>query len=192
VEILGVTKGFGADAIAAAVSAGCSMVGENYAQELLGKLAELDSVTVRPKIHFIGRLQSNKIRQLAGSVDVWESVDRAALLDEIAKRRPGATVLIQVNATGEVGKGGCPPAEVEVLAERAIGLNLDLNGVMTVGPTSGDVGLTRDAFEVARRLADGFDLPTCSMGMTDDLDIALDAGTTRVRVGTALFGPRQG
>jgi PLP dependent protein len=191
VEILGVTKGFGVDAIEAAVSAGCTMVGENYAQELLGKLAALDAATAQPSIHFIGRLQSNKIRQLAAAVDVWESVDRASLLDEIARRRPGATVLIQVNATGEVGKGGCPPAEVEVLVEQARNLNLDLNGVMTVGPTDGDVGATRRAFEVARRLADAFDLPTCSMGMTDDLDIALDAGTTRVRVGTALFGPRQ-
>jgi PLP dependent protein len=191
VEILGVTKGFGADAIDAAVSAGCTMVGENYAQELLGKLAELDPRTALPRVHFIGRLQSNKIRRLASSVDVWESVDRASLLEEIAHRSPRATVLIQVNATGEVGKGGCPPAEVEVLAERATNLNLDLNGVMTVGPTSGDVVATRRAFEVTRRLAEALELPTCSMGMTDDLDIALDAGTTRVRVGTALFGPRE-
>ena len=167
------------------------MVGENYAQELLRKLAELDPVTARPALHFIGRLQSNKIRQLVTSVDVWESVDRASLLDEIARRRPGATVLIQVNATGEDRKGGCPPAEVEVLAERAQELNLDLNGVMTVGPTGGDVAVTRRSFEIVRHLADELGLPTCSMGMTDDLDIALDAGTTRVRVGTALFGPRR-
>ncbi len=75
---------------------------------MLGKLAELDPVTARPAIHFIGRLQSNKIRQLATSVDVWESVDRASLLDEIARRRPGATVLIQVNATGEAAQGRLP------------------------------------------------------------------------------------
>jgi PLP dependent protein len=193
VEILAVTKGFGAEVVVAAVAAGCSMIGENYAQELRAKLAAMDDLAPageRPDIHFIGRLQSNKVRLLATEVDVWESVDRATLLDEIARRRPGATVLIQVNASGEAHKGGCPPAEVEVLAEHARSLNLDLNGVMTVGPTSGDVAATRRAFELTRRLADELGLPTCSMGMTDDLDLALDAGTTRVRVGTALFGRR--
>jgi pyridoxal phosphate enzyme (YggS family) len=193
VEILAVTKGFGAEVVVAAVAAGCSMIGENYAQELRAKLAAMDDLAPageRPDIHFIGRLQSNKVRLLATEVDVWESVDRATLLDEIARRRPGATVLIQVNASGEAHKGGCPPAEVEVLAEHARSLNLDLNGVMTVGPTSGDVAATRRAFELTRRLADELGLATCSMGMTDDLDLALDAGTTRVRVGTALFGRR--
>ena len=74
------------------------MIGENYANELLAKLA---GVSPHPAIHFIGRLQSNKIRRLATMVDVWESVDRVSLLDEVARRRPGATVLIQVNSTGE-------------------------------------------------------------------------------------------
>jgi uncharacterized pyridoxal phosphate-containing UPF0001 family protein len=163
------------------------MIGENYANELLAKVAGIPTL---PAIHFIGRLQSNKIRRLATTVDVWESVDRVSLLDEIARRRPGATVLIQVNSTGEIDKGGCPEAEVEALAAHARTLNLDLDGVMTVGPTDGDPVTTRRAFELTRRLADDLRVPTCSMGMTGDLDIALDAGTTRVRVGTALFGPR--
>lgn len=166
------------------------MIGENYAQELLAKLAALDDRDSLPAIHFIGRLQSNKIRHLAGVVDVWESADRPSLFDAIARRQPGATVLIQVNATGEHGKGGCPPAEVEALADHARTLNLNLNGLMTVGPTNGDPAATRRAFELTRRLTTDLALPTCSMGMTDDLDLALDAGTTRVRVGTALFGPR--
>jgi pyridoxal phosphate enzyme (YggS family) len=166
------------------------MIGENYAQELLVKVAALQDGSVRPVIHFIGRLQSNKVRLLAGAVDVWESVDRPSLLEVIARRQPGATVLIQVNATGEHGKGGCHPADVETLADRARTLNLNLNGVMTVGPTSGDPASTRRAFDLARRLTTDLALPTCSMGMTDDLDIALDAGTTRVRIGTALFGRR--
>jgi PLP dependent protein len=167
------------------------MIGENYAQELLAKLARYDAVGLpRPAIHFIGRLQSNKVRQLAGTIDVWESVDRASLLAEIALRDPGATVLIQVNATGEAGKGGCPPADVSILAEHARTLNLDLNGLMTVGPTDGDVALTERAFGLTRRLSDELGLSTCSMGMTDDLELALAAGSTRVRLGTALFGPR--
>jgi pyridoxal phosphate enzyme (YggS family) len=167
------------------------MIGENYAQELLAKLASYDaSGRPRPAIHFIGRLQSNKVRQLAGTVDVWESVDRAGLLDAIARRAPGATVLIQVNATGEPGKGGCQPGDVAALAERAGSLNLDLNGLMTVGPTDGDAAATERAFDLTRRLTDELGLATCSMGMTDDLEIAVAAGSTRVRVGTALFGPR--
>ena len=166
------------------------MIGENYVKELLTKLDDLDPASPRPAMHFIGRLQSNKIRHLAPRTDVWESVDRISVLDEIARRHPGATVLIQVNATDEAYKGGCPPAEVERLAAHATSLNLDLNGVMTVGPTDGDPVITGRAFAVARRLTDDLGLSTCSMGMTGDLDLALDAGTTRVRVGTALFGPR--
>jgi pyridoxal phosphate enzyme (YggS family) len=186
-----VTKGFGVGAIAAAVDAGCKMIGENYAQELLAKLGELDAAGLpRPAVHFVGRLQSNKISRLTPVVDVWESVDRLSLLDAIARRCPRATVLIQVNATGEAGKGGCAPPEVLGLAEHARSLNLDLNGLMTVGPTDGDPVTSRRAFDLTRRLTDDLGLPTCSMGMTDDLEAALDAGSTRVRVGTALFGPR--
>lgn len=184
------TKGFPAAAISAAVVAGCRRIGENYAQELGAKLDEVEP-SERPIVHFIGRLQSNKVARLAGNVDVWESVDRPSLLDAIARHRPGATVLLQVNATGEAGKGGCPPVEVEGLARRALDLNLDLNGLMTVGPTDGEATLARRAFSLVRALTTELDLTTCSMGMSADLDLAVDLGSTRVRLGTALFGPRQ-
>jgi pyridoxal phosphate enzyme (YggS family) len=190
VELLAVTKGFGPDAIAAAASAGCSMVGENYAQELLAKVRQVGGLDVAVAVHFIGRLQSNKVRQLASVVDVWESVDRESLLDEIAARSPGATVLIQVNATGEEAKGGCDPVRAGELVERARHLGLDVDGMMTVGPTSGDLATTDRAFATVRGLVDRFGLRTCSMGMTHDLDRAVAAGSTRVRLGTALFGPR--
>jgi len=134
------------------------MVGENYAQEAVAKLAAATismAGEASARLHFIGRLQSNKVRQLAPIVDVWESIDRASLLDEIAKRRPGATVLVQVNATGEDDKGGCPPDAVAGLVARGLNLNLDVNGVMTVGPTSGDATETRRAFTVVKALADG-------------------------------------
>jgi PLP dependent protein len=190
VGIVAVTKGFGADAIVAAVAAGCTMVGENYAQELLAKLPTV-TVVAPLAIHFVGRLQSNKVRQLAAVVAFGASSPPPPLLDDLPRPPPPATVLLQVNTTGETGKGGCPPGEVEMLAEHARSLDLDLNGVMTVGPTDGDPSTTRRAFGLARRLTDALGLPTCSMGMSDDLDLALDAGTTRVRVGTALFGPRR-
>lgn len=165
------------------------MIGENYAQEALAKVGGTGG-DLGVRLHFIGNLQSNKVRQLAPIVDVWESIDRASLLAEIAKRRPRATVLIQVNAAGESGKGGCQPEAVADLVRHGRDLDLDVNGVMTVGPTSGDRAATRRAFELTRSLTSQLDLPTCSMGMSHDLQIAIECGTTRVRLGTALFGPR--
>jgi pyridoxal phosphate enzyme (YggS family) len=188
VELLAVTKGFGADAVLAAAGAGCRAIGENYAQELLGKRDALDASGAR--VHFIGRLQSNKVRLLVGVVDVWESVDRPGLVDELARRAPGATILVQVNASGEVGKGGCPPDDVPGLVERATAAGLRVDGLMSVGPTAGGSEAARPAFRITRRLADELGLATCSMGMTDDLDVAVEEGSTRVRLGTALFGPR--
>ena len=188
VELLAVTKGFGADAVEAAAAAGCSMVGENYAQELLAKADAAERAGVA--VHFIGRLQSNKVRSLAGVVSVWESVERASILDAIARRSPGATVLIQVNATGEAGKAGAPPDEVAGLVSHGRDAGLRVDGLMTIGPTDGDADRTRAAFELVGRLADRLELPVRSMGMSADLDDAVAAGSTRVRVGTALFGAR--
>src|SRR5690242_17625514 len=107
VSVLAVTKGFGAEAIEAALAAGCTAIGENYAQELLAKR----EAAARAEVHFIGQLQTNKVRQIVGLVDVYETVDREHLVREIAKRDPGARVLVQVDTTGEPGKGGCPIAE---------------------------------------------------------------------------------
>jgi PLP dependent protein len=188
IELLAVTKGFGADAVAAAASAGCRMIGENYAQELLDKRAVADDAGLA--VHFIGRLQSNKVRLVTAAVAVWETVDRPSLVEEIARRAPGATVLLQVNATGERNKGGCPPDDVRDLLERARSAGLTVDGLMTVGPTEGGAEAARPGFRVVRSLVDELGLPTCSMGMTDDLEVAVEEGTTRVRLGTALFGPR--
>jgi PLP dependent protein len=164
------------------------MIGENYAQELLEKRAVADDGGLT--IHFIGRLQSNKVRLVADAVAVWETVDRPALVDEIARRAPRATVLIQVNATGEPNKGGCPPDDIRALLEWARSAGLAVDGLMTVGPTEGGAEAARPGFRVVRALVDELGLATCSMGMTDDLEVAVEEGTTRLRLGTALFGPR--
>lgn len=190
VAIVAVTKGFGPDAIVAAGHAGARSIGENYAQELIGKAPVLDTLPQRPDVHFIGRLQSNKVRLLAGLVDVWASVDRSSLIDEIAKRAPGSAVLIQVNATGEEGKGGCALDEVAPLIELARKAELDVSGLMTVGPTGAPAAAAKPAFEAVRSLVDQHGLAVCSMGMSGDLDVAIAAGSTEVRVGTALFGSR--
>jgi pyridoxal phosphate enzyme (YggS family) len=187
VQVLAVTKGFGTDAVRVAAEVGLTSVGENYAQELAGKAADLDGLDVR--WHFIGRLQGNKVRQVADLVSCWQSVDRASLVDEIARRAPGARILVQVDAAGEESKGGCPPGEVRHLVERARGAGLAVEGLMAVGVFD-DEARTADAFAAVRALADDLGLPERSMGMTDDLELAVRAGSTMVRVGTALFGPR--
>ena len=186
VAVLAVTKGFGPDAVAAAVDAGLHAVGENYAQELLDKADALDQ---QPEWHFIGRLQSNKVRLVAGLVSCWQSVDRASLVDEVAKRAPGGRVMVQVNATGEDGKGGADPTTVPDLVSRARDAGLDVVGLMAVG-VMGDEAATETAFRAVAHLADQLGLPERSMGMTGDLAAAVRSGTTMVRVGTGLFGPR--
>lgn len=190
IRIVAVTKGFDESAIAAAVGAGCTIIGENYAQDLLAKRPTIEALA--PSVHFIGRLQSNKVRLLTGIVDVWETLDRPSVIDEVARRAPGATVLLQVNATGEAGKGGCAPADVEGLLDRAIVAGLDVQGLMTVGPTDRPPEAARDGFDTVRGLVDRFGLGVCSMGMSADLEVAVAAGATHVRVGSALFGPRPG
>jgi pyridoxal phosphate enzyme (YggS family) len=193
VQLVAVTKGFGADAITAAVDAGCTAIGENYAQELAAKWAELGGGTAlatRPEVHFIGQLQTNKVRSIASIVDVWETVDRAHLADEIAKRAPGAAVYVQVSSTAEEGKGGCRPEDVGPLVAHCHSLGLDVRGLMTVGPTSGDPDGADAAFATLARLADELGLPSRSMGMSGDYELAVAHGATHVRLGSALFGTR--
>lgn len=186
VRVLAVTKGFGPEVAQAAVDAGLVQLGENYAQELAGKAP---AVTGDPDWHFIGRLQSNKVRLVADVVAVWQSVDRSSLVVEIAKRAPGARIMIQVNAAGEARKGGCAVPEVADLVADARGRGLVVDGLMTVG-VDGDERATARAFERVAGLAADLGLEEASMGMTADLALAVRAGTTQVRVGRALFGPR--
>jgi pyridoxal phosphate enzyme (YggS family) len=187
VTIVAVTKGFPVDAVAAAVAAGCHRIGENYAQELVAKLAELDGP--RPEVHFIGRLQSRKVRTLAGVVDVWQSVDRSSLVDEVARRQPGGRVMVQVNVSEEPQKGGCAPAATAGLVHAARAAGLDVVGLMAVGRSGPPEG-ARAGFRRLRALVDDVGVRECSMGMSEDLEVAVSEGSTMVRVGTALFGDR--
>jgi PLP dependent protein len=192
VAIVAVTKGFGPDAVRAALGLGLTVVGENYAQELVAKAADLAADPVPGAVavwHFLGRLQRNKVRHLAPLVDVWESVDRAELVDEIAKRAPGAVVFVQANLSGEAQKGGAPLDEVPGLVARARDAGLCVEGLMGVAPAGGPE-LARPGFAALVALADRLDLPQRSIGMSADLEVAVQEGATLVRVGTDLFGPR--
>lgn len=186
VRVVAVTKAFGIDAVEAAAACGITDIGESYAQETVAKLRDRE---VAPTVHFIGGLQRNKVRKLAGLVDVWQSVDRPELADEIASRAPGARVMLQVDISGEDSKGGCAPDDVESLLAHARAAGLDVVGLMGIAPL-GAPEEARPGFRRLRAMVDRFGLRECSMGMTADLEVAVEEGSTMIRVGTALFGPR--
>lgn len=190
VAVVAVTKGFDVSAPRAALACGLTVLGENYAQELVAKDEAL-SVDERAMCdwHFIGRLQRNKVRLLAGRVDVWQSVDRVELLDEIARRAPGAAVMIQVDLSDDPARGGAPPARVGALVGHGRSVGLDVCGLMAVGPP-GPPEAARPGFRQVVALAEEFGLPERSIGMSGDLEVAVAEGATMVRIGTGLFGAR--
>lgn len=187
VSIVAVTKTFPTEAWVAASNAGCDGLGENYAQELLEKIQVMPAPL---PVHFIGAIQSNKVKALAPHVAVWQGVDRMSVVSEIAKRAPGATVLLQVNTTNEESKSGVTPAEVDHLREAAETAGLAVAGLMTLGPTNGSDQDIRTSFTALRALADAHHLRECSMGMSGDYRIALECGSTIIRIGSMLFGER--
>jgi uncharacterized pyridoxal phosphate-containing UPF0001 family protein len=190
VAVLPVTKTWGVEWCMAAHGAGCREVGENYAQEVVAKLSSPD----RPfGVRFIGQLQTNKVKMLAPLVQVYETVDRPSLVRELASRVPGARVLIQVAPVGadpSDHKGGCVIDGVPALVDVARDAGLDVLGLMAVGPTTGGPAAARPTFRAVRALVDQLGLHECSMGMSDDLEVAVQEGSTQVRVGSALFGER--
>jgi pyridoxal phosphate enzyme (YggS family) len=187
VAIVAVTKSFGCDSIAAAVAAHCDGIGENYAQEVLEKA---HAQCLEAPLHFIGALQSNKIRLIAPHVAMWQSVDRASLVSGIAQYSPGAHVLLQVNTTHEATKSGVDADGLDALHERALQAGLVVRGLMTLGPTGGTREQRIGAFRGLRALVDAHNLEICSMGMSDDYREALECGATMLRIGSGLFGSR--
>jgi pyridoxal phosphate enzyme (YggS family) len=185
VTIMAVTKGFGAGTVAAVRAAGINLLGESYAQELLERRPAFEGA----EVHFIGRLQTNKVRAVASVVDCWQSVDRPAVAHEIARWAPDATVMVQVNVTAESTKGGCQPGELPMLLDECRRSGLRVVGLMAVG-SSGGPEAARPGFARLRAMVDELGLDHCSMGMSNDLEVAVQEGATMVRIGSALFGPR--
>ena len=186
-QIMAVTKGFPKEAAVAACQTGITLLGENYAQELIKKHEALPGLEV--EWHMIGSLQRNKVRKLSEIVSVWQTVDRVSLLSEIAKYHPSAKVLIQINPLQIPNKAGCSIPEAEVLLEQGAEMGLFIKGVMAVG-MQGNLEETSKIFREAVDFAERFELPERSIGMTEDLEVAIDYGSTLLRIGRALFGDR--
>jgi hypothetical protein len=187
VLLLGASKAVPASVLEETLNAGLLDYGENRAQELVAKAAELDGCIPPPRWHFLGRLQRNKVATLAPRVTLWHSVDREELGVAIARRAPGARVLIEVNLAREEQKGGCDPEAASALTESLRALDLQVTGLMAVPPEGRD---PRPFFAELRGLAERIEVEELSMGMSSDFEIAVEEGATIVRVGRALFGPR--
>jgi hypothetical protein len=191
IRVVAVTKGFGPEAVLAARDAGLYDIGENYANELVAKAVEVGDDPSMPaplRWHFLGAIQRNKVARLAPVVGMWQSVSRVEEGERIARFAPGAAVLVEVDATELSGRNGCPPDGVHALVARLCDAGLDVRGLMTVAAPGAEAA--RAAFATVRALADELGLEERSMGMTDDLEAAVGAGTTMVRIGRALFGER--
>lgn len=187
ITIVGVTKGRPAECAVAAVSAGLVDLGENYGDELLAKRSAVGAASSVPcRWHFLGHVQRNKVRRVAGAVDLWQGVDRLVAGEEIARRSPGARVLVQVNVSGEPQKNGCRFEDTPAIVEGLRSLGLDVRGLMAVGP-AGAPERARPGFKRLTEAAARLGLPERSMGMSDDLEVAVQEGSTMVRVGRALF-----
>ena len=185
VQIVAVTKGFDESAVHTAKQLRLTQVGENYAQEIIEKTDDFVGLTV----NFLGRIQRNKVRKVCEVVDVWQSVARPEILREIGKRTENARVLIQIQPEGDDSKDGVRPPHLPEMFAIADELGVQVEGLMTIGVLGNPEATTRCFSEVAG-LADEYEVPVRSMGMSGDYREALVAGSTMLRLGSVLFGPR--
>lgn len=201
IRLVAVSKTRPAEDVQEALRAGQIDFGENRVQELVPKAAALAAARPRPRWHMVGSLQTNKVNALlrVEGLEMLQSLDRPrlawALEHRLATRGRRLAVLLEIHATEEPAKAGCPPSEARDLARLVVTdcPHLDLRGLMAMGPREGPARpVFASVAALARRLRDelGMPLDVLSMGMTGDLEDAIAAGSTMVRVGTAVFGPR--
>ena len=200
IRLVAVSKTVSAESIQEAIAAGVTILGENYMQEARNKIARIGK---QVEWHFIGHLQSNKAKYAVDLFSMIQSVDRLALAEELGqeanKRGKIVPVLIQVNISGEESKSGIDPQETLQLLERIAALqHLAVQGLMTMPPWFEDPEDARPYFSAMRKLREklsrekipGVALQELSMGMSGDFEVAIEEGATLVRIGTAIFGPR--
>ena len=198
VSLLAVSKTRSADEVRELSRCGQRAFGENYLQEALDKIEALSDLGL--EWHFIGPIQSNKTRPIAEHFDWVHSVDRLKIATRLSEQRPARlpplNICLQVNISDEASKSGCSPDELPTLAAAVARLsNLRLRGLMAIPKPEDDPQRQRAVFAQVRELLQQLQqshpgLDTLSMGMSADIDAAIQEGSTLVRVGTALFGPR--
>lgn len=194
VTLIAVSKTFPVEAVRAAAEAGVTDFGENRVQEGAEKAEALAASGHRPTWHLIGHLQTNKVAAALRAFDVIHSVDSARLLDAIARHamadRP-VHVFVQVNVAGEASKSGISLVDAPGLIARARATRgVILDGLMTIAPLEGGQEAARQVFGALRTLAGREGLEQLSMGMSGDFEVAIEEGTTHVRIGRAIFGGR--
>ncbi|WP_184530237.1 YggS family pyridoxal phosphate-dependent enzyme [Variovorax sp. Sphag1AA] len=200
VHLLAVSKTFPADVVREAHAAGQTAFGENYVQEGVAKIQELDDLRSGLEWHCIGPLQSNKTRVVAEHFDWVHSIDRLKIAERLSEQRPAGLpplqVCLQVNVDAGANKSGVSPDEALALARAVAALpRLRLRGLMAIPEPAPDFESQRELFLAAARVfeairQDGIELDTLSLGMSADLEAAIAAGSTMVRIGTAIFGRR--
>ncbi len=201
VRLIGVTKGHPFDAVAAALEAGLGDLGENRTHELAEKAPQVSPGSVR--WHMIGHVQRRQAALALEWADLIHSVDSIRLAGRVSRlaeeRGREARILVQVNTSGEESKSGLPTSEVMEALRRIVALShIRVEGLMTMAPFTGDEGVIRRAFSTLREIREkageieGFEGRELSMGMSNDMTLAIEEGSTMVRVGTALFGERPG
>ena len=192
VTLIGVTKTVGPEAVVEAYEAGLRDFGENRVQEAVAKIEALAQLGIEPRWHMIGHLQRNKVKLTAGRFGIIHSVDSVLLSREISRRfESHVPVLLEVNVAQDAAKFGFAPEEVATaLKEIAVLPHLDVRGLMTIAPLTTNPQDTRPTFQRLRELRDSLALTDLSMGMSGDFEVAIEEGATMVRVGTAIFGPR--
>jgi PLP dependent protein len=199
ITLLVASKTHPAERVREAWLAGQTIFGENYLQEALEKRPALADLPI--EWHFIGPIQSNKTRRITENFAWVHSVDRVKIADRLAKDRPESLpplqICVQVNVSGEQSKSGVAPEEVADLAAHVVRLpRLKLRGLMAVPELTTATALQRSQFRMLRDLFDqlkreGYELDTLSMGMSEDMEVAIAEGATMVRIGTAILGPRR-
>ncbi len=201
VKLVAVSKKHPPTTIRSGVASGIHDFGESYAQELVEKAETLSSRSDEIRWHFIGHLQRNKVAHLLPYVTMIHAVDSERLARQIDKEAQKIgriiPVLLQVNTSGESSKYGCFPGGALTLAERILEMeNIEVHGLMTLAARVDDPDDARPMFQLLRDTRDlisekiGCDLPELSMGMSEDFEVAVEEGSTMVRLGTRLFGPR--
>ena len=191
VKLLAVTKVFGAEVVREAYELGLREFGENYVQEMERKAPVLTDLT-DARFHLIGHLQSNKTKKAAQLFSAVDSIDAAKLATRLNAEEKALDVMIEVKLSDEESKSGASETDVAGIVEAIRGCpNLQLRGLMTVPPWSEDAEIARPYFARLREIAGRFSIPELSMGMSNDLEVAIEEGATWVRVGTALFGRRK-